>query len=192
MDIAKLFEPVKNTSMPDDMRLRILSRCHSAQRGKALLAHKTVLIAAALILAFCITAVGTVRSGFFMDIKNIFGAITGIEYMNATEEIRAEAMPEGEAFMIRAEFLVPDTSPYAEIEALSIGAYQILDGEGNVIFTGTETEAAQFSDRQAVIRLPSDIASEEASVIVIHSFISHKKADQPMEIHGMWKCTIRR
>jgi len=186
---------MKKIEMPDEMKERIRKNCLDAlsheteerpmKKRKPL--KRTFLIAAALVL--CLPAIGMAvsNSGSFRDVKNIFGAVTGTEYENATDEITLSAAAEDMVLLVETTFVNPTAPPYNACETLSIGTYQILDQAGTVVLNGEETQPEAPRDGKAVFRLPLDELKKGTYTLKIDSFIGSKKADQPLPIYGNWE-----
>lgn len=92
----KLAEEVKSIEMPSEMRERILEHCDMKteemtmrkNNGKNLF-RKPMVAAAVLAACLCVTGVSAMAatgklSGFFQDVKGMFGAVTGTTYEQST------------------------------------------------------------------------------------------------------------
>ena len=148
---------------------------------------RTFLIAAVLVLCLPVIGMAVSNTGMFRDIKNIFGAVTGTEYENATEEITLSLSAEGKELLVETTFVNLDAPPYSESEMLAIGAYQILDEGGNAVLEDTESPAVAVEEGQAVFFLSLDDLENGTYTLKIDSFISSKKADQPLPVYGNWE-----
>lgn len=129
-----------------------------------------IAVAAAVIIMCGCTAFAL--GGHFKDIKNIFGTVTGTEYLDATEEIDIDfigfsgGVPEVEIIL-----KTPDKAPYNTLGAeITLGEYEILDESG----------AAIKSDELAPGRY----------TLKVRSLIMTSKGDQPMEIKGDWSAQL--
>ncbi|WP_353095528.1 DUF4179 domain-containing protein [Tissierella praeacuta] len=76
--------------------------------------------------------------GFFKDITNWNGAITGIEYEQATEEVdisTSNLIVESNKVLLQIEVTFKDINeaPFNVIEALTIGKFKIIDSSGSEI-----------------------------------------------------------
>lgn len=190
MDIANLFESAKNIEIPGDMQTRIIANCQRCIRKRPLPIRKPLLIAAALLTLLGISAVGMVRSGYFQDIKNSFGTVIGTEYLNATEEICVQASLSDGALSVHISFVQPDMFPYRTTEQLAIGSCRITDANGTVHLTQASAASIPVADGEADIIIPLNAPLSSPCTLQIDSFISTKKADQPLEIKGSWSCNI--
>ena len=144
--------------MPEDMKQRIVTNCYqelTMEKEKTsmndrknvgnMLWKKPLVAAAALALCLCLTGITALAAtgrlqGFFKDITNWNGAITGTSYEQATEEIRVSAAVDGELLIVDVEFLIPETVPYSEFEQFGIGSYEVVDEAGIVVVEGKATE----------------------------------------------------
>jgi len=193
--MENLKNAMEKIEMPHEMKERIRKNClaelsHKTEEcpmKKRKPMKRTFLIAAALVLCLPVIGMAVSNTGMFKDIKNIFGAVTGTEYENATEEITLSLSAEGKELLVETTFVNLDAPPYSESEMLAIGAYQILDEGGNTILEGTESPAVVVTEGQAVFRLSLDDLEKGSYTLKIESFISSKKADQPLPIYGNWE-----
>ena len=193
--MENLKNAIKKIEMPNDMKTRIHKNCldalsHETEETRMKTRKplkRTFLIAAALIL--CLPVIGTAVSntGKFKDMKNIFGAVTGTEYENATDEITVSLSVEEKTMFVETSFVNPDIPPYNACEMLSIGAYQVLDETGKIIMEGKETSPIMVTDGKTVFDLSLENMEKGTYTLKIDSFISRKKADQPLPIYGNWK-----
>lgn len=123
--------------------------------------------------------------GIFKDEVNIYGAITGQSYEQATDEIDVSAEVGVNQLVVTATFVDPMMPPYSECERLGISAFQILDAEGSVVAEGS-AESAEVSDGRAIVGIPLDGIAPGSYTLSVSSFVSEKKADQPLNISGSW------
>lgn len=98
---------------------------------------KAAVVAAALAVCVGGTAAVSAVTGHFSDIKNIFGTVTGTEYLDATDDLDIEFMGfKGGQLNVGFDIKQPDKAPYmtlgngAELKLLS---YNVTDDDGNVI-----------------------------------------------------------
>jgi len=154
---------------------------------------KQLQAAAALVLCVCITGVTALAAtgkleGYFKDITNWNGAIVGISYEQATEEIAVSIDETGEELNVFVTIKEPEKLPYKDSELFGIGSYRIEDMSGNVIISESSFGERTAFVSQMSIKIPlSDIPNGEYK-LVIEQFVSEKKADQPLVIHGNWEC----
>ena len=194
-----LKKEAKKITMPKDMRHRILknsqqqimeqSTCwRSFLTGRML----RIMAAAAILMSLSVSALAAsgVLKGHFQDIKNIFGAVVGTSYEQATDEITIEACFRDGNVTVLTTFLRPQEAPYREAECIAITDYQILAEDGHVIAEGPATDFFPVTDGQAVIPIPIHKLKAGNYRLLVRTFTADKKADQPMEIHGTWECTF--
>lgn len=176
----------KKIKMPDEMKERIIKRCEEKtireekNMKKKIKKPLTLGIAIAICLSMSVAVVASVADGgFFKDKTNAFGAVTGSEYLNATEEIEVSVTEN----KIEVTFLKPDTAPYKYSEFLSVGEYAITNESGEEISAEFVSEKVINGKVSFNTNLP-----EGKYTLIIKTFISEKKADQPLEINGLWEC----
>ena len=200
MEFEALKRSVERIEMSEEMQNRIVGNCRAAavcKRGKIAINNrenvsvkKIVTIAAVVALCLCASVVAASRCGCFKDVANWTGAVTGTKYVQATNEIKVHAAAERGVLTVTAEFLAPDVVPYREQEALSVGAYQIVDASGDVVDEGEGDDFAELVDGKAVMTVPLGGLADGTYRLQIQSFVGTKKADQPLEISGAWECAF--
>ena len=200
MDFLSLKKSVESVEMPDDMRRRILDRSkhileqnmeeHSMKKTKIRM-KRPVAVAAVLVLCLCLPIAGAAlsNSGAFKDVTRWDGAVTGTVYENATNEIDIATVAD-DTLEVTVKLLVPDSAPYSACEELAIGDYQIMDAAGDVVVEGSNTNSAVVDNGRAVVYIPLDGIADGAYTLRIQSFVSMKKADQPLPITGFWECNF--
>ena len=142
----------------------------------------SILIAAVLIATLCCaTAFAAVSGGWFADVKNGVGAVTGTEYHNATSEITVTAQAETDLLTVSVELVKPEQFPYRELDTLRLGAYTVTDSIGTAVLEADDAEG-----------LVIPIGNLPAGEYTLHitSFIGEKKAEQPLPIYGDWVCAF--
>ena len=196
-----LTKKIKEIELPDDMRKRIIRNCSGiGEAGMKVrkannIWKKQLPIAAALVLCVCITGVTALAAtgkleGVFKDIKNWNGAIVGTSYEQATEEISVSIGGVGEELSILVSIINPEKPPYSESELFGIQSYRIEDMSGNVIEKESSFgERISFSSQMS-LNIPLNDISNGKYKLIIEQFISEKKADQPLIIHGNWECAF--
>ena len=148
------------------------------------------LIAAALVLCIGLpVGMAATNTGFFRDVTNWQGAITGTVYEQATNEIAVTVTTEADTLTVEADFRNPDTAPYRALETLALGKYQILNADGAVLTEGERSEPAAVADNGAALTVPFD-AAPGTYTLVIENFVGGSKADQPLPITGHWEITF--
>lgn len=136
------------------------------------------------------TALATtgVLQGFFRDITDFSGAIVGTSYEQATDEIDMDVTTNGNELTVLATFVDPDKFPYREAELLGVAKYQILDADGKVIMEGATDKSSPLLNGQAAIVIELNDIEAGSYKLVVNAFVSEKKADQPLNINGIWEC----
>lgn len=177
--------------MPQDMRSRILQVCESQQKTKPrFIPRKAAAMAAVLALCICLPlAAGAAGNlGFMKDIKNWCGAITGQEYLQATDAIAVSAEVREGSLLVTAQLTAPEERPFLYIEELTISDFKILGKKG---FPQKLEEKAGYGtivDGAAMIQLPLSGLGAGSYTLKITTFTADAKAEQPLPIHGNWEC----
>ena len=141
-------------------------------------------------------AIGGSVKGFFRDITNRTGAVTGVEYEEADKEVSVnieEAVKNGDTVTLDIEvvFEDPDDVPFSESEEVSVENAVVLDENGTKIAESVFFPQGKVIDGKARIQTEfdgSNISAGKVYTLAIESITSHKKADAPMEMHGTWEC----
>ena len=194
MNDLKLKQAVEAVELSADARTRIAARCRAAyleeqhmKKNKITRRIPRALVAAALVLCIGLPAgMAATHSGFFRDVTNWQGAITGTVYEQATNEIAVAVHADTGALTVEAEFLQPDIAPYFTLETLALGAYEIRDAAGAVVAADESSAPADLSAGTAALTIPFD-AAPGAYTLVIESFTGGSKADQPLPLTGRWE-----
>ena len=194
MDFRELKRQTDNIEMSDEMKTRIIMRCrahYAAERERNMKKHNFkkpafALVAVAICLCLAVGVGAAAGGGMFSDVKNWSGAVTGTEYLNASEEIAVAAEKAGDELKISAVFVKPDAAPYAYFEEMSIEAYSIVDESGKTVVSG-EGAAVSVADGEAVFYVPAAELTAGNYSLVIESFIGGSKADQPLPVKGDWE-----
>lgn len=177
--------------LDDDLLLQTESLRNRKQGGIPMKKRLSVLIAAALITTLCCaTAFAAVSGGWFVDVKNSFGAVTGTEYHNATEEISVTANAESGLLTVHVTFLTPEQFPYREVETVRIGEYTVSDSNGKTVLIGSTSDAAPVINGTAQPFVSLTELSKGNYTLHIETFIGEKKAEQPLPIYGDWDCAF--
>lgn len=206
MEIQHLAEKVKEINMPDEMQERIIRRCYQTsnlemesqimKRTNTFL-KKPIVVAASLVLCLCITGVTTMAAsghlqGFFRDITNWRGAVTGTAYEQATDELAVKITEVAEDITVSVTMVNPKVAPYIAIQELGVESYEILDASGKVAMKGEPTAMAKVVDGQATIIVPANELSAGIYKLVIRAFVGGAKAEQPLTMSGTWECEFLR
>ena len=200
MDIEKLKKSLMKIEMSQEMQERIIRNCNSKKifdmeeytmnNSKKTWLKKSIPMVAALSVFFCFAIVGVaaVRTSFFKDVTRLDGAVVGATYEQASEEIEVNATVDGNELTVLVTMLTPDKIPYSEFEEFGISNYQITDMSGNMIIEGAGTELSQISNGQAEINISLDGIENGNYKLIIRKYVGSAKANQPLEISGMWEC----
>ncbi len=197
--LKKKMEEIKMTGA---MQERILQNCLKATEKERMNMNmvekksnkrwfqKPLAVAAALALCLTVggvTAFAASGEGFFKDITDWRGAVTGTTYEQATDEIEMNVTSEAGVLKVEATFLEAEKAPYSEVEQLAVGRYQVIDVNGDIAAKGDAGESVPIQDGQAVLTLNVEELSEGQYTLQLQSFIGSKKADQPLSINGNWE-----
>ena len=168
------------------------------------------LVAASLVTIILIVSSDTTLAnsikGFFKDITNKNGAVTGVVYDQATEEIDVEmskAIIKDNQISLKVDVNFKDINkaPYNFIEVLTLGDLKIVDSSGNKINFKINNEDKLLVEvnnenqnrRSFTVNLiinNDNLKPGEKYTLIINSFYGHKKADAPIEIKGNWKVDL--
>ncbi len=127
--------------------------------------------------------------GYFRDITNIWGAVVGTSYEQATNEICMSANVNGDKLTVLATFADPQMAPYVYAEQLGIAAYKIVDEKGSVAKEGA-AESAEIVNGQAAVNIQLDDIDSGSYKLIVTDFVSEKKIGQPLNINGSWECAF--
>ena len=161
-------------------------------------------VAAAAVVLVCVLAVGNTTfadgiKGMFKDIVRFDGAVTGSEYVGATDEVRVTA---GEVTVADTEVFVPveitflnlEAAPFKYIEWVEMDAFEILNADGEVMVSEKEANVVS-SVSEGVVNVSLEVeagklVAGETYTLVIESFEGCKKADAPLPVKGEWECAF--
>lgn len=203
MEFKNLRYAAKQITMPEEMKRRIANNCkkqivntveeHTMNHRKNVSFFKkpaAVFAALAICLSLSVTALAAtgVLQGFFRDITNHSGAIVGTSYEQATDEIAVDVTVNGNELTVLATFVDPNKFPYSEAELLGIADYQIVYAEGKVVQEGKTYKSTPVANGQAPIIIEIDDLDAGSYKLIVNTFVSEKKADQPLNISGTWEC----
>ena len=170
-------------------------------------------VAAALVVAIGLMATSNTNTtlansikGFFKDITNKNGAVTGTMYDQATEEIDVQIsktiIKENEiSVQVDVTFKEINKAPYNSIDVLTLGDFKIIDSSGNeinfdinneeklLVELNNENESRRSFSGNLIIK-KDNLKPTEKYTLIINSFYGHKKADAPIEIKGNWKVDL--
>lgn len=199
MDKNLLQKEVNQIKMSKKMEEEILSNCYKELEEKSMSKNniKKIMIkpmAAVAALAVCVCLAGTTAmaatgrlEGFFVDIKNWTGAVTGTAYEQADDEVKVMACIQENELAVTLIMVEPKEAPYFTFETMGIKAYQIKDSKGEVVMEGSMVEAAVSNGEVIVKEDLLDLAKGEYTLIITE-LVGGSKADQPLTISGNWEC----
>ncbi len=198
MDLENL-NSLKKIKLSDNVKKNIMQKCNfeiSKQEEYKLKKSfkKPAAFAAALAACLCLSitalAISGTFGGFFEDITNWNGAITGQVYRQAEEEIKVNVSVNDNQLIVNTEFANADKAPYFTFEEFGINSYEIIDADSNVIISNTASDFTTVNNGCSEIHI--DISSLEHGnySLLIHSFVGSSKADQPLVIYGEWNCVF--
>lgn len=197
MDFGNLKKSIEAIEMSDEMQARIIKNCRLSTT------HKTEEftmkkrnnnwfmkpIAIAAVLTLCMVAAGAASHfGMFKDITDWSGAVTGTEYVQATEDIQLDASTTKDELAVTITLLTPDTVPYSELDTMGIGSYKIVDLNGKVIVNGESSDFFHIVDGKVNIFIPLNGLENGSYKLVVDAFSGAKKADNILRISGSWEC----
>ena len=125
--MQRLAEKIKEINMPDEMQERIISRCYQTsnlemenqtmKKRTNIFFSRTAAVAASLVLCLCITGVTALAAsgqleGFFKDIKDWRGAVTGTAYEQATDELEVAILDSAEELTVLVTMVNPKATAF--------------------------------------------------------------------------------
>lgn len=202
MDYENLKVAAERITMPGEMKHRIVMKCRTqiaasesknAMKGRTAVYRKisVALVALLICVSLTVTALSAtgVLKGYFRDITNGWGAITGTAYEQASDEISMDVSVDSHEMTVLVTFADPRMFPYREAERLSIAAYRILDDMGGVVQEG-QTDSVGVDNGQAAVIIGLNELASGSYKLIVTAFESEKKADQPLTISGSWECSF--
>lgn len=126
--------------------------------------------------------------GFFADVTRWDGAVVGMTYEQATEEIEVSVAVNGDSLIVDAVLLKAEEEPYAFLDSIGVQAYSIVDAEGETLVEGTSNEKVGITDGMVSLKLPLDELESGNYKLIITEFVGSAKADQDLPIKGYWVC----
>lgn len=196
MDFENLKRSVQSIKLSDKAQSRIIKNCRCAatyhtmeeipmKKKNHTWLMKSAVIAAALSL--CVAAVSATHYvGKFRDIIDWTGAVTGTEYVQATNDIHINLTADQNMLTLHVTLLTPDTAPYKYLETLGLHSYQVVDSSGNIVLTGADSAFFDITNGTASISLPISDFNSGTYTLQVESFSGAKKADAPIRISGFW------
>lgn len=128
--------------------------------------------------------------GEFRDIKNMFGAVTGEEYLNASSEISVTAQAEPQGVTVSVTFEKPNEAPYYTFEQIRLTEYQIIRISDGEVMTPEMSASFTYADTKndpMLLYIPTEEKMESGEYeLNISTFEGSSKADQPLSVNGEW------
>ncbi len=201
MDTKEMARAVRAIGMPDGMEERVLRACYREIEEKNMKHNisgfrRPAVVFAAFIMCFlCLGVTGMAASeklqGYFRDIKDFRGAVTGETYEQADDEITVTSAAEGNGLKVHIVFEKPDAFPYSLLEELAASSYTVRDSAGKEVLSGVKTELFPVENGGADIIVAADLP-EGKYTLVITELEGYKKAEQPLAIRGEWTCVFEK
>ncbi|MBE6122784.1 MAG: hypothetical protein E7190_08720 [Erysipelotrichaceae bacterium] len=195
METGMLKEEVMKIEIPEVMKERIAAQCTSRMQegGKAGFRLRPASVSALFLICFALAGVSGLAygklQGYFRDVKNPIGAVTGTAYEDADEEIMISAERKDGRIIAGITFADKEMFPYRELELIRITEYELQDEDG-VVIPAEAGDAAVIKDGTACVTLRADIPAGGRYTLIITELEGLKKADQPLKIHGTWECSF--
>ncbi len=201
--MEKIKKAVNEIKMPIEMKDRIINNCRLEMEEKDMtkntkkLYKRPMVAAASLILCLCLTGVTALAvtgklQGFFKDITDWTGAVIGTSYEHATEEINLNIVEVSDKLAVEIAFVNPDQPPYSFFETFGIKEYKIVDMDGNVVDERNETDMVEMMEGKVDIMIPLENITSGDYKLVVSKMVGGSKADQPLEISGLWECEFEK
>ena len=197
-------EKIKEIEIPEEMQGRIIRNCYRSMEDKKMnksttknMFKRPMIVVATLTLCLCVTGVTALAAtgklqGYFKDITNWNGAITGTTYEQATDELELQVTEVSDALTVTITMIKPDVAPYRLLETFGVESYKIVDMTGNVIVKGDRTELVEVVDGKANVMISLENVSEGEYKLQVTEMVGGSKADQPLVISGTWECEFVR
>lgn len=202
MDMHLLSQKINSIEMSEEMKKRMIHHCYSKMeeplmnKNKKTFQKPMIAIASMVLCFFLIGATALASSdklqGFFRDIIRWDGAVIGTSYEQATDEITMNVVSVSDELTVTTVLVNPNTVPYMTFEAFGIGEYKIVDANEKVVIKGSATDYTEIVDGKATFSIPASELVSGNYKLVVSSFVGSSKADQPLVLHGNWKCTFTR
>lgn len=195
MNKNEFVNKIREIEMPKDMQQRIIENCYLETEKKRMnkMFKRPMVAAASFTLCVCLTGVTALAAtgkleGFFRDIKRWDGAVVGTSYEQATDEIDMNVVSATDEIIVEFTMLEPNVAPYSFFEMFGINEYKIVDEDGNTVIENEAVEMAVMESDNVIVKIPLNTISEGKYTLIVSKLIGSSKADQPLEISGMWKC----
>lgn len=200
MEKKMIAEKLNKIEMPKEMRERVIKNCVIEMEEKTMRKNtskkflgRPVVAVASLVLCLCLTGVTALAAtgklqGFFKDITDWKGAVTGTAYEQATDEVELSVALVADELAVAVTMLKPEEAPYSSFETFGIESYKIVDLAGSVIAEGEATALAEVVDGKVNVNISLDNISSGEYKLIVNKMVGSAKADQPLVISGTWEC----
>ena len=200
MERKLLVKKVNEIELSTEMKERIIKNCYiereennmSKNKIKTIFSRPMVAVAS---FALCLCFVGITSfaatgklNGFFKDITNWNGAVTGTSYEQATNEVKLSLTEISNKLEIDLTMLNPSIAPYNIFEKFGIKDYKIIDTDGNIVTEGNSEKSAKVIEGKVHIYIPIDNLKSGNYKLIINKLVGSAKADQPLILNGSWEC----
>ena len=201
METNKMKEVFSRIEMPADMKKQVIENCYAEIEGRnssmKQLFRKPAFALPVLVLCLSLVGFTTVAaagklSGFFKDITNPFGTVTGTEYLDASDEIEIAAECNSDVITVEWIFVNPDAAPYNELDSIAISNWRIEDSQGKEVMKNSETKTVDIVNGKATLTLSFDSLPEGEYVLIVDELTGYKKADSPLKIGGYWMISFEK
>ena len=182
--------------IPNELHQRALDGISRVPQRSVIMYKKIGIIAAALALALCASVGAAAVGGHFMDVKNIFGTVTGQQYVDATDDISVKVLKtDSHGILVQPMVNKPNEAPYSEIDKLSIDSFVVRDENGKIVATGDSESVTEQVQEDGTIAFYITVLNSDGTVIEAESgvytisfeyFVGDSKADRSLEIFGDW------
>ena len=167
--MERLNQQLKEIKMPADMKVRITANCNlklsetenitMTKKTKTTFFKKPVVAVASLALCLFFTSVTVLAAsgqlkGFFKDITNWTGAVTGTSYEQATDEINISVVSVTDELTVLATMVNADVAPYRYFEEFGIQSFVVKDMFNKVVLKGNAAIMSKIADGQANVKIP--------------------------------------
>lgn len=164
------------------------------------IAAAAVLLCASMV-CICSPSIARSMKGFYRDLVRWDGAVVGMEYENATDEVRidaAGAVKEDGKLVLPLEVTFLDRSKescFRFMREVALGEYQVLDEAGKEVYSvsGQQEMSGLLENGKAGIIQPLGVETLTVGTeykLVIMSLYGIQKAEQPLKIKGRWECSF--
>lgn len=201
-------QEIEKIEIPKELKLRResgINQAYKEMRGnqkrkpyfKVFVSAVAIFVLLFGLMAASDSGLATSIRGFFQDITNWQGTVTGTEYKQATEEIDIQVgeirKNQENQFLLPLTITLkkPEEPPYMETEEITLGAFNIINQSGKEIkaeLIQYQTEPVSNGIFEVGLLLDKELLEPNNTyTLQISSVFSHKKADAPLEIKGEWQ-----